>query len=101
MVPPEGVSDSKEEQRIDLDACKILLNSPSKGGGGEEGKGGGYERFHQSLVTLMSCGFDYRLYSENLSNRVIVSHVCLLINAHKFNVYFLMFLVFMCWAPVC
>ena len=74
MIPPDGSSDSKEERGIDPDACKILLNCPKKTEEGKEGVGGGYDRFHRSLVTLMSCGLDYRLYNENLNCRVTVSY---------------------------
>ena len=74
MIPPDGSGDTKEERGVDPDACKILLNSPGKIEEGKEGVGGGYDRFHKSLISLMSCGLDYRLYNENLNCRVTVSY---------------------------
>ena len=77
VIPPES-SDSKE-RGIDPDACRILLGSSSEGDNSR-----GYNQFHSNLLTLMSCGTDYTLYSENVFSRVTVS-TCKL--EHNYDVY--------------
>ncbi len=50
---------------VDSDACQILLKC---------GEGAGtYDKFCHSLLSIMSCGTDYKLHSEDVYSRLTVS----------------------------
>ena len=68
-MKPDSTSSEGTESKvgIDPDACQIVLKCPGM-------EGNGYEFFYQSLIILMSCGSEYRLYSEDLLSRLIVSY---------------------------
>jgi hypothetical protein len=78
VVPPRNANGgSNEEKLIDPDACKILLNAVASG---DAGSVKGYDQIHASLITLMSCGTDYHLYSDNFHHRIIAvcaGHQCM------------------------
>ena len=68
----EDENDDDNKSTIDSDACKILLQCGN-------GKPGCYDKFCQSLLTIMSCGMDYRLYSDDVCSRLVVSVMLLLL----------------------